>query len=358
MGLSWRKVSAWTAAWTASVTLALVPSRSADACTTFLLPSSRTLAKSYDWHLDHGLLVVNKRGVTKSGFVLRPTDRPPTWTSRYGSVTLNQYGREFPNSGMNEAGLAVEVMVLDESDFPPASATPSLNETQWVQYQLDNFATVDEVVAAARSVRIANAVAPLHYLVCDRSGVCATLEYVAGILVVHDDETGAVPVLANDTYASSRAHLARYAGFGGSQAVPTGGMGSLTRFVRAADHVRRAPAGGDAVRYAFDGIAKVAGEATQWRVVYELANERIHFASRSAPTIKSVRTGDLDYGCESPVLSLSVATAQAGDATARLATYDASENRRVIVRSLSGMLPPAVIDRAVAFPDTTRCTAP
>jgi choloylglycine hydrolase len=26
------------------------------------------------------------------------------WTSRYGSITFNQYGREFPSGGINEKG--------------------------------------------------------------------------------------------------------------------------------------------------------------------------------------------------------------------------------------------------------------
>lgn len=32
------------------------------------------------------------------------------WTSRYASVTFNQWGREFPMDGMNEAGLVVALV--------------------------------------------------------------------------------------------------------------------------------------------------------------------------------------------------------------------------------------------------------
>jgi choloylglycine hydrolase len=28
-----------------------------------------------------------------------------SWISKYGSITFNQYGREFPTGGMNEKGL-------------------------------------------------------------------------------------------------------------------------------------------------------------------------------------------------------------------------------------------------------------
>ena len=37
---------------------------------------------------------------------------------KYGAIFFNQFGREFPMGGMNEAGLVVELMWLDETVFP------------------------------------------------------------------------------------------------------------------------------------------------------------------------------------------------------------------------------------------------
>jgi choloylglycine hydrolase len=54
---------------------------------------------------------------------------------------------------MNEAGLVVEIMWLKESEYPPPDEHPTVNELQWVQYQLDNFATVTEVAANAERLR-------------------------------------------------------------------------------------------------------------------------------------------------------------------------------------------------------------
>ena len=39
-------------------------------------------------------------------------------------------------------------MWLDSSEYPKPDGTPSVNELQWIQYQLDNFATVGEVLAS------------------------------------------------------------------------------------------------------------------------------------------------------------------------------------------------------------------
>jgi hypothetical protein len=44
------------------------------------------------------MLVVNKRGVSKTALV-DPPNRSAKWTSRYGSLTFNQFGREFPSGG-------------------------------------------------------------------------------------------------------------------------------------------------------------------------------------------------------------------------------------------------------------------
>jgi choloylglycine hydrolase len=115
------------------------------ACTSFLIQDDKRplMGKNYDWDLGHGIVVVNQRGREKTGLAANETDRPPTWTAQYGSVTFNQYGREFPVGGMNEAGLAVEVLWNFSVDYPDPDKRPSLNELQWIQYQLDNYASVN-----------------------------------------------------------------------------------------------------------------------------------------------------------------------------------------------------------------------
>ena len=80
-------------------------------CTTFSLvkEGQHIVGKNYDWHLGHGLLIINKRGVSKEA--MPGTQKDPgqyaTWTPKYGSLTFNQYGREMPSGGINEAGLIV-----------------------------------------------------------------------------------------------------------------------------------------------------------------------------------------------------------------------------------------------------------
>jgi len=74
------------------------------ACTTFCLKNKGEVlfGKNYDWMIGHGMIFVNKRGVSKMSAAEK---NPARWNSKYGSITFNQYGREAP-SGRHERGRA------------------------------------------------------------------------------------------------------------------------------------------------------------------------------------------------------------------------------------------------------------
>src|SRR6266542_2870525 len=105
-------------------------------CTTFILEGDRRVyfGRNLDWDWEEGMVLVNAKHVSKRAFVAAAN--AAQWTSKYGSVTFNQFGREMPFGGMNEAGLVVENMWLDETQYPPADARPEINMLQWIQYQL------------------------------------------------------------------------------------------------------------------------------------------------------------------------------------------------------------------------------
>ena len=106
-------------------------------CTTFFLNKNGQLifGRNYDWVTETGMVNTNLRGVQKTSLSKEKTIQ---WISKYGSITFNQYGKEFPTGGMNEKGLVVELMWLDESKFPSPDARLALNVLQWIQYDLDN----------------------------------------------------------------------------------------------------------------------------------------------------------------------------------------------------------------------------
>ena len=331
-------------------------SREAPACTTFCLERNGGLVfgKNYDFGIGYGILVLNKRGVSKSAFV-GPPDSPAHWTSRYGSLTFNQFGREFPSGGMNEAGLVVELMWLDAAKYPKSDSRPAVGVLEWIQYQLDNFATAAEVVANAEKVRISSKT-PLHYLVGDCSGGCASVEFLDGKLVAHSGSTLPARALTNDTYESSLAYL-RDRERRGLRDLPAG-PGSLERFARAADLVRSAErkSNGSAVDDAFRVLESAANpERTQWSIAYDLAKLRVHFRTRANPRVRSVSLSSFDLSCRTPVRTVDL------DADPReFADYSQKANRALIEKSYRGVdflraTPASELDAAAAYPETTSC---
>src|SRR5690349_18507396 len=98
------------------------------ACTTFCLRSTGRVffGRNYDWNIGDGLIFVNKRGLAKTASGSE-SPNPARWISRYGSVTFNQYGRENPTGGMNEPGLVVEELWLDETEYSHDKNLPAID---------------------------------------------------------------------------------------------------------------------------------------------------------------------------------------------------------------------------------------
>ena len=334
----------------------------AKACTTFCLAAGDGVyfGKNYDWQIGRGFIFVNKRGLAKSALV-GPPHTPARWTAKYGSLSFNQYGREQPHGGINEAGLVVELMWLDAAEYPAPDSRPAADVLSWIQYQLDNFATVGEVVANGERLRIASQV-KLHYLVADRAGRAATVEFIGGRLVAHTGATLPAPVLTNDTYSESVAYLKAHEGFGGTRALPRG-AGSLERFARAAALVKGyKPGPRPAVEYAFDVLADVAQpSATQWSIVYDLRNLRAHFRTRDNPRTRTVALSAFDLSCATPAKMLDMnAPDQAGDVSKQFSDYAREANRALIEFSFRNTsflsnVPAPVLDALAAFPESMPC---
>jgi penicillin V acylase-like amidase (Ntn superfamily) len=322
----------------AIVALVILSPRPAGSCSTFYISQGDTpvFAKIYDWSVDAGLLVVNKRGVSK---VAMAASQPAVWTSTYGSVTFNQYGRELPSGGMNEAGLVVELMWLDDTEYAAPDSRPGLGKTQWIQYQLDNSATVDDVIASDSMIRIeGGGSARIHYLVADAKGGCASIEFLNGKLEYHTDDTLPWSVLTNHTYASSLEYLRRFDGFGGSQSV-SASTTSLGRFVNVAARVARfeEDSDGSSVDYAFGILDHVAqGDYTKWSIVYDIKGAKIHFRTFANSNRRSVALAGCDFDCDTAVRVLDINAALSGDVTKQFVPYTYDMNRRLIEKAFDG----------------------
>lgn len=336
-----------------------LPASPARACSTFCLagPSGPVFGKNYDWFTGHGALLVNARGMAKVANT-PPGGNPARWVSRYGSVTFNQYGREMPSGGLNEAGLVVELMWLGDTQYPASDDRAELEPLQWIQYLLDTCATVPEVLATDAEVRIRpRPGVPLHFLVADRAGRVAAIEFLDGKMVAHTGKDLPVPALTNTVYADALQAWKR------TGARPGGG--SEARFARAAERVRNARprTASEAVRYAFDTLSDLGQYShTVWSIVYEPAAGRVWFRTREHRPIRSIELARLDFSCAAPPVGLGLEARLEGDVSGQMKRFGTDENLALVRRSVRATpilknLPDSVIETTARYPGRLRCAA-
>jgi choloylglycine hydrolase len=282
--------------------------------------------------------VVNNRGIAKTASV--SDDNPARWTSTYGSVTFNQYGREFPLGGVNEAGLVVEVLWLDKTVYPSPDERAALGCLPWVQYMLDKCATAAEAFATLEEVRVVDETARVHYFIADAAGGCAVAEFLDGKAVVSaGDVDMPARALANNTYYDSLSFLRLYEEEGTPEDIA--GDGSLERFSRAAlrasgynlDFMDSATA----VDYAAGVLDDVAmPDHSQWRIVYDLAGRRAYFRTRENMDPRWVELDAFDYSPATPVKVFDMNAPGGGDCTKKFADYTYEINRSLVDASFDG----------------------
>jgi choloylglycine hydrolase len=325
-------------------------------CTSFRLrtPDAVYLCNNLDWYAGDGMLVVNKRGVSKKGCWF---DNKPSWTSRYGSITINQLGREFPSRGMNEAGLTIVEMTLNETAFPSPDSRPALSTSQWMQYQLDCHSKVQEVIASDVKVRIDSGEWRSHFMVADRSGACATIEWIGGQMVTHTGRTLPVAVLSNDSYETCLG--VREAGLSYGETDPS----SLARFMRAADGVAQynPDRDGEGTEYAFKVLTSVAlSDLNQWNLVFDLTRLRFSFRTTDNRNTRYVDFRDFDFSPRTVVTTFPIYNQLTGDVHAFFADYDSAANRAMIfsvfdkLKWVQGDPDISVKETAARYPDTTK----
>lgn len=333
----WRRVSLLEPILIITVLLTCSAQRT-HACSTVLLKRDGVLLVGHN--LDEttdfkGFVFVNKRDYYKVGstwHALRTYSKhlpySLNWISRYGSVTWSSIGRDLPDAGINERGLVIEEMSLAQHPYPRRIIQPTLFQMQWIQYHLDNFSSVEQVIESASMICPDGW--PWHFFVADRSGNCATLEYIDGRLVVHSGATLPVTALCNRPYYDELKALTKYQGFGGTRAVDLNNK-NIPRFVRAA-HMLKAfdPAiDNSPVDYVFKILENLGGRLTRRSYVVDMVHEVAYYRTESNRAIQHISLNSFDFSCETPVRFLDMDTNHSGDATGRFQDYTFQTNRQI-----------------------------
>ncbi|KGP62913.1 choloylglycine hydrolase [Legionella norrlandica] len=284
---------------------------SSEACSALVFNKNTapTVAVNLDWKYREGTVVIHPRNTLMVSSADYHTMRPLMWKSQYGSVIFhggNRFKAGPAVDGMNEKGLTASILVLNSSSYSTNPELPVLKTTEWVQYILDNFQTVQEVIEDSPNYQLIaedyrGVTMNVHLIVNDAEGKSAILEYLDGRLVIHTKDNLTTPVLTNTDYKSSVALLDEYQN-NGSKALP-GGYDSDSRFVRAALYLKRLPsfvAKEEHIAYAFNGLSDVAQAPgthapTQLSIVFDILSKTIYFRSINEAAIRIIPLDNINF---------------------------------------------------------------
>lgn len=284
------------------------------------------VGRNMDWFEDiRSNLWVLPRGMERDGL----TDlNPLKWKSKFGSVILTTYDVGTAD-GINEMGLAGHLLYLPETSVAPRDkAVPGLSMSLWVQYYLDNFATVEDAVRATREnpYQLQMAVEPtsgkpatVHIALNDATGDSAIMECIDGELIIYHDRS--YTVMTNQPrFEQQLENLKRYRGFGGDQRLP-GTHEPADRFVRGAYYVSHLPepkSQREAVAALMSVMRNVSApfgiadaerpnvSTTVWRTVVDLSNRVMFYDSVLSPQVFWIDLKKVDFNEGQPVRKLTL----------------------------------------------------
>lgn len=272
------------------------------------------------------------------------------WTSKYGSVIVSGY-EVGTTDGMNEKGLVTNILYLSESDYGHADKRPlQLSISLWAQYVLDNYANVNEAVAALEKEPFQilaptlpdGSAAALHLSISDNTGDSAVFEYLDGKLVIHHSKKYTV-MTNSPSYDQQLAINEYWKGIGGLTFLP-GTNRAADRFARASFLLDAIPKQVDSnyiksvpqQDFAYQAVASVLSvqravsvplgistpnepniSSTIWRTVADQKDLIYYFDSATRPNTfwVSLKKADLAAGASVKKLTISHGEVFSGDVT-------------------------------------------
>lgn len=271
--------------------------------------------RSMDWKFEIGTnLWVLPRGVKRNGLA---GPGSLEWTSTYGSIIASGYDI-CSTDGVNEAGLAANLLWLAESEYPKAgTGGPTISLALWAQYVLDSFGSVAEAVTAltAAPLEVQTAGVPgqdrlaaLHLSMSDGTGDSAIVEFIGGTQVIHHSRD--YQVMTNSpTFEKQLAIEEYWKEIGGTVMLP-GTNRAADRFVRASFYINAVPKTDDPLLAVAEVLSVVRNasvpygistsdepniSSTRWRTAVDHKSMRYVFESALAPNTFWVDLKNLDF---------------------------------------------------------------
>ena len=257
------------------------------ACSAFYFNGeNKIFAKNFDWGFGQGYLIKNIRGQQKYAYGFRGNN-VAGWTSKFGSITFNQNGKEFPYGGINEKGLVVEQLWLGNTEYQENN-NKTISELEWIQYQLDNYENVDEVIKNINSLTI-KPIARIHYFLSDKNGVSAVIDFVNGDVKI-DRKQDKFQVITNETSEDSK----KYYDF--SKDINPNSRTHFDRYCILRNNLNIKSLD---IQDSFEKLDLVREDRpnykSYWSIVYNINNLEFYFKSVENSKIKKISLSDFNF---------------------------------------------------------------
>ncbi|WP_197080025.1 linear amide C-N hydrolase [Bacteroides intestinalis] len=311
------------------IIFSVIPQKRVRACTRVVYQGNKDMVitgRTMDWKEDtRSNIWIFPRGMERNGEVGKD---PMRWKSKYGSVVTSAYDI-CSTDGMNEKGLVANLLWLAESSYPQWNGEkPALSIAAWVQYMLDNFATVSEAVSEIEKNTFdvvsdmmpdGTRMATLHLSISDATGDNAIFEYIDGKLNIHHNRS--YQVMTNSPVFDQQLALDDYwKTIGGTTFLP-GTNRAADRFVRASFYINTIPKTED-TRTALASVFSVIRNtsvpfgistpdqpnisSTRWRTVSDQKDKVYYFESTLYPNVFWVDFKDVDFSEKASVKKLNL----------------------------------------------------
>ena len=311
------------------IIFSVIPQKRVRACTRVVYQGNKDMVitgRTMDWKEDtRSNIWIFPRGMERNGEVGKD---PMRWKSKYGSVVTSAYDI-CSTDGMNEKGLVANLLWLAESSYPQWNGEkPALSIAAWVQYMLDNFATVSEAVSEIEKNTFdvvsdmmpdGTRMATLHLSISDATGDNAIFEYIDGKLNIHNKPS--YQVMTNSPVFDQQLALDDYwKTIGGTTFLP-GTNRAADRFVRASFYINAIPKTED-TRTALASVFSVIRNtsvpfgistpdqpnisSTRWRTVSDQKDKVYYFESTLYPNVFWVDFKDVDFSEKASVKKLNL----------------------------------------------------
>lgn len=297
------------------------------ACTRILYSTNAKailVGRNMDWSLNNMQthLMVYPRGIMRDGKV---ATNPLTWVSKYGSVVATAY-EAITTDGVNEKNLAAHILWLNESDYGLRDEKiPGLSVMMWMQFYLDNFASVAEAVRFTQtsSLQLAPFFHPitkkwikLHLALEDAQGDSAIIEYTNGKVQIYHDKRYAV-LTNSPTYDLQLKHWYQQK----DKALP-GTTNSEDRFVRGSFYVNHMPTDSISIKrelsellslmdnvaqpFGVDSVERPGVSPTLWKSVIDLTHGVYYFRAEDSLNMIWVELNKFNFRAGAPVMDLAI----------------------------------------------------